>query len=649
MSTRTLSHRSRRIVAVLMLVAALAIPCGAARAQQPGEPIPGVLPGDAVVHVQTAGIDHALNQVEALALAVVRGTPYEGQIAPGMLHVMLQGGTGLPMDLLNRAESLHFILCNPPMPGQEPPLAVLLPLREGATFDTFLAALRQMEARVEEIQDGIHEATMPQFGTVVIVDAGDGRIALSPNAMGALHVATLAKAWDFQPGWDQAGAPVGIITIDTGRLTTFYKPMIDMGVTMASMSLSQAAMNNPEIPPAVQQMLPLIPPYIQDAAALLQTVKSMRMYVYADETGASVSTFLTPKEGTTLRRIAETASGLNADYHLAPMLPADMPAVAGMNYAPEFLEEYYAFLERVMTDFGDILGADSAETLLALSREMMDLIDGQIVMGFRPILSDGMGAMAGGASVTAAMRIRNAEQYLELFEENVDAMNPLMSGVFELIAAVSGEPIPFSLQYRYTPEAGTAAGVAYALLSMEVVEEGEMPEDPVQQQQIASLQQSFANVTQAIAVVDGLLVMTQGPDAEARLAGEIEAFRSGTARLGATPDFQAAFDAAEPRQLGFMLFRVADYMKAVFAQMSRMPGQPPMFAEIVDAIPPSEQPVTVAFGAEAGSFKILESVPASAIREVISIVTTMEGTMQGGMMMPEEGMLEPAPQGAEEF
>jgi hypothetical protein len=631
---RFLSRMVLSVAGLAILCGALAAPAAAQKmsgaapaAPPPAAPPPpalttqykGILPADVVLHVTTGPLGKSIENIEAMVMKAVEGTPLAMQIQKGMLKGMILGL--LPPGLVDLKGHAQFILCNPQLGAQGgPSLGVVLPVRG---FKKKIALLQQAQIGVTAAQPGLY--TMNFMGSpMAVAEAGPDHIVVGESPAGVKHVAGILRKQAVTSPLRKRTSATLMVTADLGKLTALNMPKIDEGFAEMTEELQQVVAGQ-DTPPVVKNLAQLAPNYMNSTKAFLLGLRSARFYVYAGAPQLRIAGFITPKRETPFRKMAEAYEATNPTYALANLLPANAIEVVAFNYDAAASADLNAFLAALTRDLATaVLGQDQGTRVGTMMKKAMAMATGE---GAMALVANKDGS---GQSTVGYSRVADAEGYMKTVGELTDPVNEVLGAVLKLAEA------PMRMTMVYNPAAGKAAGVPYAGLGwkIEPAEEGDGNPDPMTKMMQDMMDKQYARMT----AVGDVIVYAQGADGETLLGEAIGALKKKTVRLGGNARFTAALNATKPKQIAFVSAYLIDAVKTALLQNPAVAQAGPNVVQALKQLPKSTMPITMSIGVKKGSPKIQVTVPTKAVSEAVQagfvVFRAMQAGAGGGGMPP---------------
>ncbi len=573
---------------------------------------PGVLPGDAIIHLRTGGLDKTINDVEAFVGAAVNGTPAMMMMQPGFIRQQLDQLTKLPKEMVDLNRSLEIVICNP-VPDQEPAAAFLLPVSD---FAGKLATLKAAGGQVEEVEKDVYK--LPSIKEdLVLAAAGKDYVALGDKPEAVKHVAELFAGWQHEAPADGDAAPQLVATIDVAKIMTLNAPLMEMGLGMMDLKLQEVARAEGEKPANIKELTAFASKYVRLIRQFGSTVKYLKLYVYATGEHLRTSLFLAPMPETALARIAAAYEAEKPAYDLAKLLPTELAMAEAVNLPAAVLQEIIPFCQEMVRDLSGLSGAAGDPAYTDSLGKVLGSLGGEMAAGIYAT-ADGQ-----QASVTY-LKLKDAAAFRAGINDYLSNAGGLINNLLRLIPDQ-----PLLLKPEFAAEAGQAEGVPFSSFNMrmEMTEGGKklMGEaagaggEPAQkvEQQLAALQDLFKRMGSYMAVLDDVAVGISGPVEPApALSGAIKIYKGQIVGLGKRENYAKVMEAFKTKQAGLAMIYLLDAIRVMGGQA--LAANPMIDADMKDALkalPASTECVTLAMGASQGSLKLITDVPTKAISE----------------------------------
>lgn len=619
--------RATRKWALTAAIAMVLSAAGTARAGETKTAPEFVLPGDVIVHGVGAPLKSMSGDIKSLIKALGKSLPIPGAHNPDILEMgFWQNSLGLSKEMLDETRGVEVVLCLPQMPGAEPVGAILLPVSSVKKFADLLG--QGGGDAVKKLDDGGFQLNLPGKPTRFAYPVGDTLIAFGPNKDKAAQVSRAAVGLDRNGPSGKPGSALAMFTVDIAKIVTTNGPIIDMAFQQAEMQMAMSAKAD-TAPPFAEALAKVAPPYLQTVRQMLDQLKSVRTYAYADGDRIRLSGFVTPQEGTPMRDFADAYGDADPKYDMVKYMPEKPGLLYAGNIEKKAIQPILPWVNKLVVDMCAAFEFKDADKLVEATDKIMALTGGDIVLAMTPSGDNG------GPAIVQAFQVADSAAYMKLQADNIRLSKDLVNMIS---SAVGMEDMADKIDVRYVEDAGKVEGIPYSEFNF-IVPEGDGKAaaggtpDPNQ-----ILLNALGKQDHRFAAVDEKTVLTgQGMNVDKAFADLIKAFKAKQSRLGKDKTLMDAMDAESSKQIGFVAMYFLDMFKMQKARASgMMPGnQGAKMANAMKMVPPSTVPMTAAFGAQSGSLKFSFRVPTAAVTETAMAMMTFSMMMNAGGTPPQ--------------
>lgn len=492
-------------VAAVMVLLFMAVPGR-------GEEI--ALPKGVAVHVRTAPMEQTLVDLDAFVATLLRGTPVQAFVPPGMIRTQLVEAIGIPLETFDLTKGMHILFVINPEDYDDVELVLLFPVED---FAATLARLGDFGMKVEEL-DGGYQIRIG-FNTVFVSDTGKGyAMVVEDGETLALGQATLA---DWTPPANLEGAHL--------EFAYSMEHLYEAGLGEKFREVVEEALQELEELEFEQlDITTMVKPTLDILLAIGEQIKDARFRLHLSPERITMTCDVTARPGTPLAEFynLHEKSALPMDSYA--LLPAEAHVTGVVAKQPAAVEWIRPRMRAYLVDTFSPLDAEAAVALGAMYDAFLEH-GGDTAMASTMVES-------GAVSKVTLIRSENPEAARAAYGGLHEVADAFVNSIISLIREIAEEDIPVTLRIAYNKEAGTLEGVTHDAIKVDLTFEDKLLAEMGEHERKFFLEQMETmktNIEGLLADVDGTFVVVEGEKAEETLTAMIQALRNKTVRLGA--------------------------------------------------------------------------------------------------------------------
>lgn len=494
------------------------------------------LPESTAVYMRTAPLGELLTDLDTFLGAVVRGTPVQMFVPPGVVQTQLVEALGIPLETFDLAKGMHaFFFVNPEDMTDDPAFVTLLPVGDYAAV---LARLGDLGIEVEDYATGmerrfgvegdqmefvgyenLHMVTVG-YDFFAVADAGKGYafVSLDPDM--------ILRAQAALADWTIPGTLEGAHLEFVYQMETLHQAGLGEGLQEG---VEEILVKLEDLDAAGLDIAAMVKPTLDIILKIAAEIKDARLRLHLSPEQITMEYDTTAKSGSRLAEIYNLHEKASLPMDLYTLLPAHTRISALVGKQPAATEwlrpRLRAFLTESLTPFDAGVAASIAEAYDAFMEH-----GGEVAMS-------GSFTNTGLARGMTLIRTGQPDAARAAYGALHQAADSLLNRILSLLSDEIGETLPMTFRIAYNQEAGTIEGVSHDEIKVDITLDEEFLKDKdAPEEALAAFNKRMEsvknNIEGLLAVMDDIFIVAEGADADAALKDMILALRGKTARLG---------------------------------------------------------------------------------------------------------------------
>lgn len=602
----------RGLAAGAVAVAALLGAAGATGAEK--------FPGDVAAVISTKPFAAAVKDVENLTGAILKGTPMQMALMPGMIEAqLLTVQLRLPPDFIDGTRGAHALFLLKKL-NEEPAGVLLLPVKDLAAK---IESIKALGSTVESPEAGVYQIN-GDGPEIFLADTGKGYAAYDNKLESVKAAVELLAKWT-----PPASTATMTITVDVAKLYAADKQTIDglpaLLVAQAEQTAAAQAESTGRKTPAAA--LAFQKGFAAAGGQFLQQMVSgsdlVTVRIEADANGLRSNGTLAPVAGSDLAKTIAACASFDAtaqNKKLLALLPAEEFSVTTMGFPPALMEKLLQSAREISASVVAAGGADVSADEKAMIDDAVKLFElwaGSY--GKATVCSYGIGK-SGMLNMVSLADVKSGKG-----AELSAAMLPLLKNLSDKAIAAGGDTGPAKI----TVESGKVGAVDVIRLGMTM----NLGSGDPKGQMVADLITKNYNYT--LGIYKDIFIVTMGGEADGEFEAMLKRIDGAASVAAAQPgkDFAAAgnnlvFNAF---YLNAFLIQLADLVKPIAAQAQ--PGMDALIDQFLAGLNAGAPGMTGNLRATSAGLVGSADLPVASVKNAIDegVKVYMMFAMQQGM------------------